>query len=129
MNNLLTAALAVLLLPNVVAAQPKRTDTAPKVTFIELGSVNCIPCRKMQPVMKAIEERYAGSVRVVFYDVWTDAQKHFARTYGVRLIPTQVFLDEHGKEFFRHEGFFAEADIRALLKRHGVMPTEGARAK
>jgi hypothetical protein len=38
----------------------------PKVTFVELGSVNCIPCRMMQPVMKAIEgkntaNRYASS--------------------------------------------------------------------
>lgn len=33
-------------------------EIKPKVKFIELGSVNCIPCKMMQPVMKAIEERY-----------------------------------------------------------------------
>ncbi|MFA6542260.1 MAG: hypothetical protein WCT99_11740 [Bacteroidota bacterium] len=31
----------------------------PEITFIELGSVNCIPCKKMQPVMKAIEQNTA----------------------------------------------------------------------
>lgn len=30
------------------------------VTFLELGSVNCIPCRMMQPVMKEIGKTYAG---------------------------------------------------------------------
>jgi thioredoxin 1 len=30
----------------------------PLITFYELGSVNCIPCRKMQPIMKSIEEKY-----------------------------------------------------------------------
>lgn len=42
-----------------------------KVTFIELGSVRCIPCQKMQPVMKSIETKYGNEVKVVFYDVWT----------------------------------------------------------
>ena len=46
-----------------------------KVTFIELGSVRCIPCQKMQPVMKSIEEKYGDQVKVVFYDVWTDESK------------------------------------------------------
>ena len=46
-------------------------DNAYKVTFIELGSVNCIPCKMMQPIMKEIEAEYRGQVRVVFYDVWT----------------------------------------------------------
>ena len=41
-----------------------------KVTFVELGSVNCIPCKKMQPVMKAIEEKYGEQISVIFYDVW-----------------------------------------------------------
>ena len=101
------------------APQPKA-----KITFIELGSVNCIPCKKMQPVMKAIEQRYCDKVKVVFYDVWTPAQKPFAQKYGIRLIPTQVFLDENGREFFRHEGFFPEAEIHKLFKQRGVTPAQ-----
>jgi thiol-disulfide isomerase/thioredoxin len=45
-------------------------DTMFKVTFIELGSVRCIPCQKMQPVMKSIEQKYGTKVKVVFHDVW-----------------------------------------------------------
>lgn len=108
--------------------QSKKTDeqrtVKPKITFIELGSVNCIPCKKMQPVMKAIEQKYGDVVKVIFYDVWTPEQKPFARQYGVRLIPTQVFLDENGKEFFRHEGFFPEEEIHALFKKRGVTPAQ-----
>jgi thioredoxin 1 len=90
------------------------------ITFIELGSVNCIPCKQMQPVMKSIETRYAGQVDVVFHDVWKD--KAPAQKYNIKLIPTQVFLDKDGKEFFRHEGFFAEASIDTLLQNHGAKP-------
>lgn len=91
-----------------------------KVTFIELGSVNCIPCRQMQPIMKSIEEKYNGLVKVVFHDVWKD--KKPAQQYGIKLIPTQVFLDENGKEFFRHEGFFPEEEIDKLLGSKGLSP-------
>jgi thioredoxin 1 len=94
----------------------------PKVTFVELGSVNCIPCKKMQPVMKAIEEKYGDQVKVIFYDVWTQEQKPYAEKYGIKLIPTQVFLDEKGKEFFRHEGFYPEKEIDKLLQGKGLKP-------
>jgi thioredoxin 1 len=43
-----------------------------KIEFIELGSVNCIPCKKMQPVMESIESKYKGLVKVTFHDVWKD---------------------------------------------------------
>ncbi|MDZ7763699.1 MAG: thioredoxin family protein [Melioribacteraceae bacterium] len=91
-----------------------------KVTFVELGSVNCIPCVQMQPVMKAIEEKYAGQVEVVFHDVWKPEERHFAQKYRIKLIPTQVFLDENGNEFHRHEGFYPEAEIDKVLQAKGL---------
>jgi thioredoxin 1 len=94
----------------------------PKITFVELGSVNCIPCKQMQPIMKSIEEKYGEQVKVTFYDVWKDDQKKYAQQYGIKLIPTQVFLDENGKEFFRHEGFYPEAEIDKLLQGKGLKP-------
>ena len=91
-----------------------------KITFVELGSVTCIPCKQMQPVMKSIEEKYGGSVKVVFHDVWKD--KAAQKRYNIELIPTQVFLDENGNEFFRHQGFFAENEIVKLFESRGVKP-------
>ena len=91
-----------------------------KVTFVELGSVNCIPCKQMQPIMKSIEEKYGDQVKVIFYDVWKEDQKKYAQQYGIKLIPTQVFLDANGKEFHRHEGFYPEAEIDKLLVSKGI---------
>jgi thioredoxin 1 len=108
------------LLPLLSFAQTK--DIKPKVTFVELGSVNCIPCKQMQPVMKAIEEKYGEQIKVIFYDVWKAEQKKYAQKYGIKLIPTQVFLDENGKEFHRHEGFYPEAEIDKLLQGKGLKP-------
>jgi thioredoxin 1 len=91
-----------------------------KVTFIELGSVKCIPCKQMQPVMKSVEEKYGKQVKVVFYDVWTDAGAPYGKQYGIEAIPTQIFLDKDGKEYFRHEGFFPEEELIKVLNQKGV---------
>lgn len=110
--------LVVILLSFNISAQHDSVKF--KVTFVELGSVNCIPCKQMQPVMKAIEEKYGDQVKVIFYDVWKDDQKKYAKQYGIKLIPTQVFLDANGKEFHRHEGFYPEAEIDKILKEKGL---------
>jgi thioredoxin 1 len=89
-----------------------------KVTFIELGSVNCIPCRQMQPIMKEIAAAYPGQVLVVFYDVWKNPAP--GEHYKIQLIPTQIFLDERGNELLRHVGVFPPDDIVKFLKEHGV---------
>jgi len=91
-----------------------------KVTFIELGSVRCIPCQQMQPVMKSVETKYGKEVKVVFHDVWTEAGAPFAKQYNIEAIPTQVFLDKDGKEFFRHVGFFPEVELVKVLQQKGV---------
>ena len=102
-----------------------KSDTLkPMITFVELGSVKCIPCRKMQPVMKAIEDKYDDQIKVIFYDVWKSDQRKYAEEYDIRLIPTQVFLDKDGKEIFRHEGFFPEESIDKFLKEQGLSPKE-----
>ena len=90
------------------------------VTFVELGSVRCIPCKMMQPIMKDIEKDYAGQVKVVFHDVWTPEGEPFAQDYKIRVIPTQVFLDSEGKEYFRHEGFFPRDELVKVLQQKGV---------
>ena len=98
----------------------KPSAVKPLVTFVEIGSVNCIPCRAMQPIMNAVEQEYKGQVKIVFHDVWTPKGKEDAMKYNIRVIPTQVFLDKNGKEFFRHEGYFPKDEVVKVIKMQGV---------
>ena len=109
------------------AASPGKSDetTKPLVTFVELGSVKCVPCRQMQPVMASVEKKYGDQIAVVFHDVWQSDQRQYAEQYGIRVIPTQVFLDREGKEFHRHEGFYPEAEIDRLLQKRGLKVRSG----
>ena len=91
-----------------------------KVTFIELGSVNCVPCKMMQPIMAEIEKEYGSRVKVEFYDVWTPEGRVYGEKYRIAVIPTQVFLDSEGNEYYRHQGFFPKDKIVEVLKIQGV---------
>ena len=90
-----------------------------KVTFIELGADKCIPCKAMQPIMREIAKEYKGIIQVVFYDIWKTPD--LGKKYGIKLIPTQVFMDKDGKEVFRHVGFFAKEDIIKALKERSLL--------
>ena len=93
-----------------------------KVTFIELGSVRCIPCRQMQSVMESIETKYGKEVKIDFHDVWTKEGRLYGVKYAIESIPTQVFLDETGKEYYRHVGYFPEEELVKILRLKGVNP-------
>jgi thioredoxin 1 len=99
-------------------AQDKNVDIL--VTFIEIGAAKCVPCKAMQPIMKEVAEEYKGQVKVVFHDVWTPKGKEDGMKYNIRIIPTQVFLDKNGKEYYRHEGFFPKDEVVRVIKMQGV---------
>ncbi|MDD3803384.1 MAG: thioredoxin family protein [bacterium] len=85
------------------------------VYFLELGSDGCTPCQMMRPVMEKVTENYKGRVEVIFYDVNTVQGGSKAQEYGIRVIPTQIFLDSQKKEIFRHEGYYPYENIKSLL--------------
>jgi thioredoxin 1 len=88
-----------------------------KAVMLELGSVGCIPCEQMKPVMQKLRDTYNGKLEVIFIDVRVDNKS--GRRFGVTMIPTQVFLDKQGKEFHRHIGYYAYDEIVPVLKKQG----------
>jgi thioredoxin 1 len=101
---------------NEAVVTDKSTGTV-AVTFIELGSVNCVPCKMMQPIMEQVEIDYRDKVDVVFHDVWTEAGEPYAAKYKINAIPTQIFLDKQGNEYFRHVGFFPQDELYEILEK------------
>ena len=89
-----------------------------KAVMLELGSVGCIPCEQMKPVMQQLRDNYKGKLEVLFVDVRVN--KEVARKYNVFGIPTQVFLDKNGKEFSRHIGFYPYEEMQDVLKKIGL---------
>jgi len=86
--------------------------------LLDLGSVKCIPCKMMAPILEELKTEYAGSLEVRFIDVWQD--RDAAARYGIEAIPTQVFYDAEGRERFRHVGFLGKEEILAKWRELGI---------
>ncbi len=101
-----------------IDAALRKAKAENKIVMLELGSVGCIPCESMKPVMARLRESYNGKLDVIFIDVKKDHDA--GRRFGVYMIPTQVFLDKTGREFHRHVGFYSYEEIAAMLKETGI---------
>ncbi len=86
--------------------------------LLEIGSEQCIPCKMMMPVLEELRKEYDGKLEVVYIDLKKNPEA--AKKFGIQLIPTQIFYDEEGKEFFRHTGFYPKEEIVAKFKEHGI---------
>jgi thioredoxin 1 len=86
--------------------------------LVDLGADKCIPCKMMAPILEELKHEYAGRLEVEFIDVWKNPEA--GRGYEIRVIPTQIFYNEKGKELFRHEGFYSKEDILGKWKEFGV---------
>jgi len=98
-------------------------ETAPAASsflprLVDLGAHSCVPCKMMAPILEELRRQYQGVFTVDFIDVWQNPEA--GRQYGIRVIPTQIFYDAAGAEFFRHEGFLGKDDILAVFRRNGI---------
>ena len=93
-----------------------KNNKAYKYTFLEFGSTHCSSCKQMEKVMDEIEQVYASIVNVVFINVTKPENKQLTKYFEIAEIPTQVLLDENGKEYFRHSGYITTKDLSSKFK-------------
>ncbi len=93
-----------------------------KVTMLDLGANQCIPCKMMAPILEELKKAYEGRAAIIFIDVWEN--REMAKKYSIRAIPTQIFFNEEGEEVRRHTGFMDKKTIINNLSDLGVAPPE-----
>jgi len=87
------------------------TTVAALPVLLDLGSDSCTACKTMAPILDEMRETFDEQLHVRFLDARKD--RSVASEYGIRVIPTQIFLDEEGRELYRHQGFYGREDILA----------------
>lgn len=85
-------------------------------TLIEIGSDTCIPCKEMAPILARTAASLEGRVNVRVVDIYKEPTK--AKSFQIRVIPTQIFLDGKGAEVARHEGVLP---YEAILQQFAAM--------
>ena len=89
-----------------------------KPTLVEFGATGCRPCDMMQPILDKLKKKYKDRINVIFVHV--GEQQILGARFGIRSIPVQAFFDSNGREVFRHEGFYPQAEIEKKLTAMGV---------
>ena len=89
-----------------------------KPVLVDFGSNKCIPCRQLRPILKEVEKEMARKAHILVIDVYNFGK--LARERRIQLIPTLVFFDSSGKEFFRRMGVWDKDSIVKKLKEGGT---------
>lgn len=55
----------------------------------------CGPCKRVAPIMDKLAQEYDG--KVVIYKVDTDANRELSSVFGIRSIPSVLFIPKNGK--------------------------------
>ena len=83
--------------------------------IVKLGSDKCIPCRAMNPIIKELAVEQVGKAVFLSLDVYQN--RELARQAGVRVIPTILFYDKHGKPKAKSEGGMSKEDLLKAINK------------
>ncbi|MCX6004583.1 MAG: thioredoxin family protein [Chloroflexi bacterium] len=89
-----------------------------KPTLADFGWRNCIPCKKMKPVLEELAEKQRGRLNVLIVEVYD--HEDLTNQYGIKAIPTQILFDSQGKELVRHLGYWSPEEMALELKKIGI---------
>jgi thioredoxin 1 len=86
--------------------------------IVKLGSDKCIPCRAMNPIIKELAVEQDGRAVFLALDVYQN--RELAGKFSVRVIPTVIFFDKHGKPKAKKEGFMNKMQLLKAIDELGL---------
>ncbi len=66
-----------------------------KPAIVDFYATWCGPCRRLAPVLKALQKEYGGAIQI--YKVDTDKARKVSQAFGIRSMPTLLFIPPKGK--------------------------------
>ncbi|WP_430814987.1 thioredoxin [Carboxylicivirga sp. RSCT41] len=72
----------------------------------------CGPCKMLSPVLDKIQKEYNGKVQI--YKIDTDDEKELAATFGIRSLPTIVFVPLKGDPQAAM-GYRSQSDLETMI--------------
>lgn len=63
----------------------------------------CGPCKMVAPILEELSEEYKD--RLVIYKVDTEVEQELAAVFGIRSIPTLLFIDSNGEPMMQPGAF------------------------
>ena len=85
-----------------------------KPALIDFYAEWCGPCKMLAPVLEELSAEYAG--KVDFYKVNVDNEEELAMLFGIRSIPTLIFIEKNGT-MHRSQGAMGKPQLREAIEK------------
>ncbi len=90
----------------------QQTITGSKTVLVDFGAEWCPPCKKMEPVIKSLQQNHVGKFTLLNVDGGND--EDILKTYKVTALPVFIVFKD-GKEVWRKDGVATEQEIAEHL--------------
>jgi thioredoxin-related protein len=87
-------------------------------TLLEFKSNSCSICKRMESELEKIRRVSNPNVNVVALNIMNQNSQNVMKYFGISAVPTQLLLDENGKEFFRNYGFIPAEELLTQITTH-----------
>ena len=85
-----------------------------KPALIDFYADWCGTCKMLAPVLEEVSDEYAGKVDV--YKVNVDAEEELAMLFGIRSIPTLIFIQKDGT-MHRSQGAMGKPQLKEAIEK------------
>ncbi|MCI5718768.1 MAG: thioredoxin [Alistipes sp.] len=83
-----------------------------KPAIVDFYATWCRPCQMVAPILEELAEEYGDSI--VIYKVDTDREREISAAFGIRSIPSLLFIPAEGKPQMV-QGAMGKADFRNAI--------------
>lgn len=89
-----------------------------KPVIVDFYATWCGPCRKLAPVLKELQKEYGDAIQI--YKVDTDKAPNVSAAFGIRSIPSLLFIPMKGKPTMAQGALPKESLQKAIKEILGV---------
>ena len=84
-----------------------------KPAIIDFYASWCGPCKMLAPVLEELAKEYEGQLYI--YKIDTEAEEELSRAFGIRSIPTMLFVPMEGQPMMT-QGALPKAELDKIIK-------------
>jgi thioredoxin len=84
-----------------------------KPAIIDFYASWCGPCKMLAPVLEELAKEYEGQIYI--YKVDTEAEEELSRAFGIRSIPTMLFVPMEGQPMMT-QGALPKSELDKIIK-------------
>ena len=96
---------------DISAKNPEYLGSKPAI--VDFYASWCGPCKMLAPVLEELAKEYEGQIYI--YKVDTEAEEELSRAFGIRSIPTMLFVPMNGQPMMT-QGALPKAELDKIIK-------------